>query len=114
MSNNKLYRFIVSEDLKKKLQSIVAGAGGVIQLEGLYQRSFLTNNEFFGGDSDFVMEHLALNSNSFEKEGGLDAGSAIVRAGIYVGNFASDDIRLFNASQVNQKAANVTINIVDL
>ena len=109
---NKVYRIDVSAPLKDKLRNIVAGAGGAVPIESVYLRSFITDNKFSGSDNNFIMEHLSLNSNSFEKEAG-DAGNAILRAGIYVGNFSTDDIRLFNASLANQKIANLTINIVD-
>jgi len=108
--NNKLFRIDVSEDFKNKLQSLSTGTGDVV-LEGLYLRSFITNNEFLASDNDFVMAHLALNSNSFES---ALAGNAVLRAGIYVGNFGlSDNAQLFSATLRNQKAANL-INIVDL
>jgi hypothetical protein len=90
-----------------------AGAGGAVTLDNLYRRSFFADNEFLGTDNDFVMEHVSLNANSFEREAG-DAGNVIARFAIYVGNFSTDDIRLFNASVVNQKAANLNINIVDM
>jgi hypothetical protein len=113
VSNNRLYRMTISAPLKDKLRSISAGAGGAVTLDSLYRRSFFADNEFLGTDNDFVMEHVSLNSNSFEREAG-DAGNVIARFAIYVGNFSTDDIRLFNASVVNQKAANLNINIVDM
>ncbi len=113
VSNNRLYRIALSAPVKDKLRNIAAGAGGAIPLENLYQRSFISDNEFLGTDNEFAMEHVSMNADSFEREAG-DAGNVIARFAIYVGNFSTDDIRLFNASVVNQKAANLNINIVDM
>jgi hypothetical protein len=73
-------------------------------LDGLFRRCFINGNAFSGGNNEFVMEHLALNSNTFEGFGAGDAGVVMGKVGIYVGNYAPNDIRLFSI---------VTQNIVD-
>jgi Family of unknown function (DUF6519) len=110
LAHNTLYRLSISAPIIDILRTVNSSVKK--SLTGLYRRSFISENEFKGGNNIFLMEHLALESNSFEKDGFADAGSAIVKGGIYVGNFAPDDIKLFNASKANQKAANLGIAIL--
>lgn len=108
--DNVMYRIVVSEDTISLLQAAAVGRANAIS--HLYRRCFITDNVFSGVNNNFVMEHLALTSNSFE--GSADAGLVIAVAAIYVGNYAPSNIQLFNAARSNQKAANLGINIADV
>jgi hypothetical protein len=112
MTNNTLYRLGISASLADTLRTVTPTAKK--SLSSVFRRSFISDNEFLGGNNIFVMEHESLKSNSFEAEGRNDAGNVVALRSIYVGNFAPNDIRLFNAAQANQKAANLIINIVDI
>ena len=86
----------------------------------------MSGNAFSGGDNKFVVEHMALSCNTFERAGG-DAGTTIGKTGIYLGNFAPDDIRLFSIVVTNiasqpittiapnslERNLNLVINIVE-
>jgi hypothetical protein len=112
LSHNSLYRLSISGDLSDSLRKVTPSVKK--SLTGLYRRSFISDNQFLGGNNIFLMEHMALQSNTFDKEGQANAGNVIVRDGIYVGNFGPNEIQLFNAAVANQKAANLIINIVDV
>ena len=110
--DNILYRVVVSEQIIALLKTINPDNGASLDL--LYRRSFVHGNVFHGGNNVFVVEHLSLTSNSFELEGELDAGTVLANAAIHVGNFAPNDIRLFNLALGKEKVANLFIDIVDL
>lgn len=112
VARNNFYRFDISANLMSKLKSVAPGVK--TSLSRLFRRSFISDNEFGGGNNNFVMEHAAFTANSFEREGSADAGIVVASRSIYVGNFAPDDIRLFNLFSATQKAANLLINIVDI
>ena len=104
----------ISRELMTTLKQVSSNSDLATTLSGLYRRSFINNNEFAGSDNNFVIEHVGLTANSFEREGEADAGNSVAIAGIYVGNFAPDDIRLFSACRASQKSANVFLNVVEL
>lgn len=110
--DNVMYRIDASAEMVKLLKGVTPNKGG--KIEHAYRRCFVTNNVFSGGDNVFVMDHLALTSNSFEQENKLDVGSVIGNTAVYLGNHAPNDIRLFSAVQSREKAANLLINIVDI
>lgn len=110
--DNVMYRLDVSGETIGLLKSATANKGAT--LEHAYRRCFVTNNVFSGGENVFVMDHLALTSNSFEQENELDVGSVIGNTAVYLGNHAPNGIRLFSAVPNKEKAANLTINIVDI
>ena len=107
LRDNMIYRITVSEETIARLKAVAAG--NVNSLDRLYRRCFITGNAISGGNNNFVMEHVALTSNSFEREGEAEVGVVISGAAIYVGNFAPGDLRLFNATPNNQKAANLRL-----
>ncbi|HYG09233.1 MAG TPA: DUF6519 domain-containing protein [Pyrinomonadaceae bacterium] len=113
VSNNILHRMAVSDEVIALLKSSTPTGGAAI--DRLYRRCFFTDNLFKGGDSLFVMEHLSLTSNSFDKRPDMDAGVAVANAATYLGNYAPDDIRLFMVvgSGLNP-TLNLTINIVEV
>lgn len=108
--NNVIHRLDVSEETVKSLKGVTPSKP--FALVRRYRRCFITNNAFRSGDNFLLMEHLALTSNSFDKHSGADAGTVVANAAIYVGNYAPDDIRLFNLSRTSERAANLTINII--
>lgn len=108
--NNALYRITVSEETVAALRMTT---GAQRNLTGFYRRCFVIDNAFTGGDNLLVMEQLALNSDTFERESNLEAGAVVASAASYIGNFASDDIRLFDATLVSEKVANVVIRIAN-
>ena len=110
---NRVTRFVVAEDLVKKIKELLADRKG--PLEGVYGKGFLSDNVIDAGANQWVTKHAVLTSNSFgllrEKE---DAGTVLADSAVYMGNHAPGDIRLFNVSRSNAKAANLTVNIVDV
>jgi hypothetical protein len=111
LRNNTMYRLNVSQATIDKLRQ---PAGSQQPLTGFYRRCFVTNNALSGGDNLLVMEHLALSSDTFDKEKTLDAGAVVAAAAIYVGNFAPAETRLFNATAASDKVGNLGINIVNV
>jgi hypothetical protein len=111
--DNVIHRIDVSEELIKSLQTTATSPFNSI-FERLYRRCFITDNAIGGGNNNFIMEHLALTSNSFDLEQRLDAGMVFATASINVGNFAPNDIRLFILAPRREKAANLSINVVYL
>jgi hypothetical protein len=109
--NNLVSRIDVSEKTVSLLKGV--NFNTTTTLGHVYRRCFITNNVFSGGNSVFVMDHLALTANSFDEDR-LDAGNVIAKAAVYAGNYASNDIRLFSAAGAREKAANLMINIVDI
>lgn len=109
--DNILHRMNVSEATIALLKSFKPTAGAT--LERLYRRCFFTDNVFKASDNMFVMEHLSLTSNSFDRR--ADAGVVVAQAAIYMGNYATDDIRLFIVAKRGlEEDLNHTINIVEL
>lgn len=102
----------ISADIFRMLDAVASGNANT--LERLFRRCFITGNVFKGGSNEFVMEHLALTSNTFDRVPDEDAGVVVADASTYVSTHAPDDIRLFNVSRASAKAANLVINIVDV
>lgn len=117
MLDNVIYRIDVSAQRIAFLKTL-ATPNGVGFIDGCYRRCFITDNAIGGGDNNFLMEHLALTSNSFERvivsDREVDAGMVVANAAITVGNYAPDDIRLFVVASTKERAANLVINIVDV
>jgi Family of unknown function (DUF6519) len=111
LRNNVVTRMDVSEETIALLRGVNPNTGGT--LDRPFSRCFFTNNVFSAGNSVFVMDHIALTANSFD-DNKTDAGFVIANGAIYTGNYATNDIRLFNAARASQKAANLLINIVDV
>lgn len=108
--DNLLYKIDVSEETILALKAVATGGANTI--ERLYRRCSITSNVFAEGSSDFIFEQATLTSNTFDAP--ADAGVVVADGAIYVGNYATNDFRLFNVSRGNQKAANLFINIADM
>ena len=108
--NNTMYRTTVSQATVDRL-SVMGGTQR--PLDGFYRRCFFTDNAFNGGDNLLVMEHVALSSDTFEKEPNMEAGAVVAAAATFVGNFGTGDMRLFNATRASEKIANLGINIAN-
>ncbi|HEV2914399.1 MAG TPA: DUF6519 domain-containing protein [Pyrinomonadaceae bacterium] len=114
--DNIIYRMDISESLATILKSI--NINSRTSFNRHYRRCFITDNVFNGGDNCFLMEHLSLNTNSFElnrdKDGVLDAGIVIAHASINIGNYAANELRLVIIARARQRAANLSIYIAEL
>jgi len=111
-------RVTVGKEMLEKIRAFKLNAENLI-LESVYRTGCFTDNIFEAGDNTLVMRHLAMTANDFDIENG-DAGTVIADSSIYLGNHAplgnhaSNNIRLLNLSRSSEKAANLTINIVDI
>jgi len=85
--DNVIHCIDVSEKLISLLQTIATSPNGAT-LDRLYRRCFITDNAISGSLNNFVLEHLAVTSNSFELEQRQDAEMVVASAAISVGNFA--------------------------
>ena len=122
LRNNRLTRLVISKDMVDRIKKVISDQEG--ELEGMYRRSFLTENSIESGDNQFLSQHLLLTSNSFEILGveavtgtALQkvAGTAIGQSTIFMGNYAFEpQTVLYNISRESAKAANLTIEIQDV
>jgi hypothetical protein len=112
--DNILYRMDISEQLTTLLKTIARSNANSNSIDRLYRRCFIADNAISGSGNDFVMEHLALTSNSFDIIEREDAGTVVANAAINVGNYAPKDIRLFVLARAKERAANLGINIVEI
>jgi hypothetical protein len=64
------------------------------------------------GDNVFLARHLSLNTTRF-LETATDLGTAVSHSGVFLGNSADQDVRLFCLG-ISALAANQGLNIVQL
>ena len=117
--NNRVTRVTVGGEMLENIRAFKPNAENLI-LKGVYMTGCLTDNIFETGGNTLVMRHVAMTANDFDIKHinpnieRIDAGAVIADSSIYLGNHAPNDIRLFNLSRLTEKAANLTINIVDI
>jgi hypothetical protein len=116
--NNKLTRLVVAEALVSHLQRMSEVEQGE-QIEGVYGKSFITNNVIAGEGNLLLAYHQSLNSNVFSSDLGGDdkrvAHKVIGNSVILVSNFAPNpNITLFNVSRDSVRSANLTLTITNL
>jgi hypothetical protein len=91
--DNVIYRIDVSAKTISFLKTLLTqnGAGSI---DGRYRICFITGNTISSGNNNFVMEHLALTSNSFDtviiSNIVLDAGMVVAHASVNIGSYAID------------------------
>ncbi len=109
---NRVSRLTLGDEMIQRLKEAARATGGAA-VPGTFTEAFLSRNVIEQGANLFIAKTAAFTANRFE-EARIDVANVFTDAAIYVGNAASNDVRLFNFSRVFQVTANLMINIVDV
>jgi hypothetical protein len=114
--NNRFTRLLVADNLIKKIKEIIEQHEG--ELDGIFGQCFLTDNLIETGQNQFITQHLSMTSNLFEvgdrvaTEAVIIAGKAITDMAVFIGNQATNNVKLYSVSRVRQEAANLAIDVI--
>jgi Family of unknown function (DUF6519) len=117
LRGNRLTRVGLAVKMFKQIQAwlVPTNSAQPPPLDQLFRTLFMTESVVESGGDFWLAAGIRLTTNDFADRA-QDAGVAIAESAFYLGNSASNDIRLFSAShgqqQTTPNAVNLTINIV--
>ncbi len=109
--DNHFARLVIGVKKLSEIRGVIEEQGGGIG--DLYKSAFFTDNLFETGNNQLLADALSLSSNTFDPADPPLLGVALARRATYIGNQASDEYVLVNATGTDAQAANLGIRIED-
>jgi hypothetical protein len=109
LRGNHLMQIAVGDRMLEALRNLINQGNGSLPVWG---SAHYSDNVIELGDNVFLARHLSLNTTRF-LETATDLGTAVSHSGVFLGNSADQDVRLFCLG-ISALAANQGLNIVQL